>query len=436
VPYRYRTLILVVLLAVVTYLDRVCISVAGPRMQAELGISPTTWAWVIGAFTIGYALFEIPGGMMADRWGARLALTRIVLWWSLFTALTGAVSSVGILLLVRFLFGAGEAGAFPGATSTISRWLPAHERSRAQGVLWSASRLGGMLSALLVVPIQRAYGWRASFYVFGAIGVVWSVVWFFWYRDRPEEKQGVTAAELAVIRGGRAAEGGRAHVHVPWGLLVRKANFWKLLVMYHCYSWGSFFYLAWLSTILIKGRGFTESEMKFWAALPFALGAAGTLLGGTVSDLLVRRRGLVFGRRVVGTTGLACGSALLFGAALTGSKVAAALFLALAYFSMDCFMPVAWATTIDLGRRCAGSISGAMNMAGQLGSFLSTLAYGYLVTAFHGDYNHTLLPLAAMTAVAALVFSRLDPSCPLVDADDGAAEVGASATLDRNAQPV
>jgi ACS family glucarate transporter-like MFS transporter len=424
VPYRYRTLALLVLLAAVTYLDRVCISVAGMRMQGELGISTTTWAWVIGAFTIGYALFEIPGGMMADRWGPRAALTRVVLWWSVFTCLTGMVSSIPLLLGIRFLFGAGEAGAFPGATSSISRWLPSHERSRAQGVLWSASRLGGMLSSLLVVPIQRAWGWRTSFYVFAVVGVVWAVVWFLWYRDRPEDKKGVTARELAVIRDDRAQSG---HAPLAWRKVVRKANFWKLLVMYHCYSWGSFFYLAWVPQILQKGRGFSEQEMKFWAALPFALGAVGTLVGGALSDFLVRRRGLVFGRRIIGTTGLAGGAVLLFAAAITDHKIAAALFLALAYFSMDCFMPVAWASTIDLGRRSAGAVSGAMNMAGQLGSFLSNLAYGYLVSGFHGEYNRTLIPLAAMTAVAAVVFSRLDPSIPLVE-ERPDAEVGAATT--------
>jgi ACS family glucarate transporter-like MFS transporter len=423
VPYRYRALILIVFLAVVTYLDRVCISVAGPRMMAELAISPKGWAWVIGAFTIGYALFEIPGGMMSDRWGARVALTRIVLWWSLFTVLTGVVSSMGLLILVRLLFGAGEAGAFPGATSAISRWLPSHERSRAQGVLWSASRVGGLLSAQLVVPIQQAWGWRMSFYVFGALGVVWCVVWFLWYRDRPQDKKGVSAAELALIQGdGPTARG---HVPVAWSRVIRQANFWRLLVMYHCYSWGSFFYLAWLPTILQKGRGFTEQEMKFWAALPFALGAVGTLLGGALSEFLVKRRGLIFGRRIVGTTGLALGAVLLFTSAVIPSAKGAALCLALAYFSMDCFMPVAWASTIDLGRRSSGAISGAMNMAGQLGSFLSNLAIGYLVGAFHGDYNRTIIPLAAMTAVAAVVFSRLDPSVPLVE---DAPLVGATTT--------
>ena len=411
--YRHRTLAFLFFLSVVTYLDRVCISVAGPRMQAELGLSTTEWGWVVGAFTIGYALFEIPGGMMADRWGARSTLTRIVLFWSLFTGLTGMVTTFGLLLVVRFLFGAGEAGAFPGATSAISRWFPVVERSRAQGVVWMASRVGGMISPFLVVPIQRAWGWRASFFIFGVVGLFWCVAWWSWYRDRPRDKKAVTEAELALIE----SDGGRTRMHgqVRWGEVVKKSNFWKLLFAYHGYAWGSFFYLSWLHTYLQKGRGFTEDEMALWSSLPFVLGACGCLLGGTLSDYLVRRRGLRFGRRVVGTTGLALGAVFLFAAAQTESKVAAAIFLSLGYFSMDCQMPVSWALPLDLGGRSAGAIAGAMNMAGQLGSFLSSVAFGYLIEYFDGDYSKALYPLAGMTVLSAIVFSRIDPTVPLVD---------------------
>jgi MFS transporter, ACS family, glucarate transporter len=412
-PYRHRVLVLLFFLAVITYLDRICIAVAGPRMQAELGLTPSDWAWVTGLFTLGYALFEVPGGIMADRWGARSTLTRIVIFWSVFTFFTGSVSSLGMLLLVRFLFGAGEAGAFPGATSAVSRWFPKQEHSRAQAVVWMASRVGGMISPLLVVPIQQIWGWRACFFIFGVVGLFWCIIWYFWYRDRPRDKPGVTARELELIE--RGGGGGRGHGHVRWGHVVRQANFWKLLAMYHTYCWASYFYVSWLHTYLQKGRGFTENEMAVWSALPFLLGAVGMLTGGTLSDLLARRHGLRFGRRVVGTTGLAVGALMLFGAALTGDKISAAIFLCLGYFAMDCSMPASWAMSIDLGRGSAGSISGAMNMAGQLGSFLSSLAFGYLVEALGGDYSKALLPLASMGIVSAFIFSRIDPTRPLVE---------------------
>jgi MFS transporter, ACS family, glucarate transporter len=420
VGYRHRTLAFLFVLSVVTYLDRVCIGVAGPRIQDELGIAPRHWGLVVGAFTLGYALFEIPGGMMADRWGARVTLARIVLFWSIFTYATGLVSSLGMLLLVRFLFGAGEAGAFPGATSAISRWFPTHERSRAQGVVWMASRLGGMLTSLLVVPIQQMYGWRTAFYVFAMAGVLWCIAWYLWYRDRPEDKKGVTTAEIALIRGGAGTPPPGGHGRLHWGKVIRKATFWKLLFTYHAYAWGAFFYVGWLHTYLQKGRGFTENDMKIWSALPFLMGALGNFTGGLVSDLLVRRRGLLFGRRVVGTLGLALGATFLFAAAFTEDNITAAVFLCLGSFSMDCFLPVAWAMTLDLGRRSAGSISGAMNMAGQLGSFTSATLFGFLVEAFDGRYSLALVPLAAMTAVSAIVFTRIDPTVPLVDDPDAA----------------
>jgi MFS transporter, ACS family, glucarate transporter len=413
VAYRHRTLWFLFFLSVITYLDRVCISVAGPRMQAELGISPTQWGWVTGVFTLGYALFEVPGGMMADRWGARAALTRIVLFWSLFTGLTGAVTSFGLLLVVRFLFGAGEAGAFPGATSAVSRWFPVVERSRAQGVVWMASRVGGFISPFLVMFIQKRWGWRMSFFVFGGVGIIWCLAWYQWYRDRPRDKKGVSPAELALIEsdGGRT----RSHAYIRWRSVIRKPNFWKLLFAYHGYAWGSFFYLSWLHTYLQKGRGFTEDEMTIWSSIPFFCGALGCILGGTISDYLVRKRGLRFGRRVVGTTGLALGAFFLFATAWTDSKVLAAIFLSLGYFSMDCQMPVSWALPLDLAGKSAGSIAGAMNMAGQLGSFLSTVAFGYMIEYWGGNYNKALVPLACMTVLSAIVFSRIDPTVPLVD---------------------
>src|SRR5499427_6964080 len=174
--YRNRVLGLVSLLLVITYLDRVCISVAGPRMQEALHIGPVAWGWITGVFTISYAAFEIPTGVLGDRIGPRRVLTRIVLWWSGFTSLTGLVTSYYPLLLTRFLFGMGEAGATPNAAIAVARWFPIHERGRAYGFTLMASQFGGAIAPLLVVPIQARYGWRASFYVFGVLGVAWSAV--------------------------------------------------------------------------------------------------------------------------------------------------------------------------------------------------------------------------------------------------------------------
>src|SRR3954452_24940896 len=223
VPYRYRVLALLFFLVMIMFLDRLCIAVSGPRIQQELNIPPSQWGWVIGVFTVSYALFEIPSGALADRIGPRRVLTRIVLWWSAFTTLTGFVSNYVILLFVRFAFGAGEAGAYPNSSSSISRWFPVAERGRAHGTVWMASRIGGALTPLLVYPILLAFGWRTCFFLFGFVGVIWAAVWYWWYRDLPVEKAGVTAEELAEI--GEPPR--RAHEGLPWGIALRSWNLWK-----------------------------------------------------------------------------------------------------------------------------------------------------------------------------------------------------------------
>ncbi|MDX2033756.1 MAG: MFS transporter [Blastocatellia bacterium] len=410
IKYRHRALTLLFFLSIITYLDRVCISVAGPRMQSELSISPKMWGWVVGAFTLSYAIFEIPTGAMGDRIGARRVLTRIVVWWSAFTSLTGMVSNFYMLLLTRFMFGAGEAGAYPNSSSSISRWFPTVERARAHSVVWMASRIGGAISPLLVVPIQRAYGWRASFLVFGVIGVIWALIWFWWYRDHPTEKAGVTQQELAEIGCGAAPE---EHKGLPWGIVLRKWNLWKIMLMYHTYCWGGYFYLSWLHTYLQKGRGLTEGEMGVFSTLPFIAGACGNLFGGWLSDRLVAKHGLTLGRRLVGTAGLAASAAFMLGAAMTTDKWMAVAFLTLGYGAMDCMLPVSWAICLDVGRKYAGTVSGTMNMAGQVGSFSSSVAFGYLVTYFN-SYNTPLYPMAALLLISALLFARIDPTEQLV----------------------
>ena len=191
---------MVSLLLVITYLDRVCISVAGPRMQEALHIGPVAWGWITGIFTVSYAAFEIPSGVLGDRIGPRRVLTRIVLWWSAFTSLTGVVSGYYALLLTRFLFGAGEAGAYPNASVVVARWFPMPERGRAFGITLMAAQVGGAVAPLLVVPIQMRYGWRASFYTFGTLGVLWSGIWYWWFRDSQPEKPAVSQRELDKTR--------------------------------------------------------------------------------------------------------------------------------------------------------------------------------------------------------------------------------------------
>jgi len=353
-PQRRSVLGMLFLMVLIMYLDRLAIGVAAPRMQAELGLGPGQWGWVIGAFTLAYAAFEMPSGALGDRNGQRTVLTRIVVWWSAFTALTGAVTGLGPLLAVRFLFGAGEAGAFPNATGVVARWFPAGERARASSAFWIATSVGGVMTPLVVVPMLKAYGWRVPFVIFAVIGLVWAVVWQSWYRD----PVGTVDRKAA-----------------PWGLMLRDRNFRWVLVMYHCYCWGGYFYLSWIYTYLQTGRGLTEEQMKFASALPPLLGMAGILAGGFLSDGLARRYGLRVGRCAVGAPALIAAGVLMMAATVTKDNTWAVGLLAVGMGVLNMMLPVAWAVCADVGGEHTGAVSGAMNTAGQLGSFISAVAF-------------------------------------------------------------
>jgi MFS transporter, ACS family, glucarate transporter len=402
--YQYRVMGLLSLLSVITYLDRVCISVAGPRMQDELHISPSSWGWVTSVFFISYGAFEIPSGALGDRIGARRVLTRIVLWWSAFTALTGAVSNYYALLLVRFCFGAGEAGAFPNASTVIARWIPAEKRGRAWGVFNLSSQMGGAAAPLLVVPFQVRYGWRTSFFVFGSVGLIWAAIWYARFRDSPAEEPGMTQAERDEI--GPLLP--RVSHSVDWSLLLRSRNLWMLMALTCCFACTYFFFQSWFPTYLVKGLGFQEKDL-WLSALPFAIGICGNWLGGTVGDVLVRRFGLTAGRRIAGIAGLGGGAVFMAAAILANSRMATVIFLSLVYFAITFHQISAFSSCLDIGRRRAGTVTGFVNTAAQVGGWTSSISFGYLVERL-GSYNLPLIPLVVLLATGALLWLRFDPT--------------------------
>jgi MFS family permease len=402
---RTRVLALLVALSGLTYLDRVCIAIVGPRMQEDLQISPERWGWVLGAFVLAYGVFEIPSGALGDRFGQRTILTRIVVWWSAFTVLTGCVSNFFLLLVTRFLFGAGEAGAYPNIAGTVGRWFPPSERAGAQGLVWGASRIGAAVSPWLVVPIMATLGWRAVFWLCGPLGLAWAVVWTRTYRDPP-----AGSSEL------EGDVGRTNHLQTPWARLFRAPQLWLLMAMYWFYVWGAMFYLTWLPTYLVKGRGLAESEMGAYTAFPFLLGALANISGGFLTDRLTRDLGPSLGKRLIGSVSLLLSAVLMAVVAVTPGKAAAIVLLSLGFGAMDCMLPAAWAVCLDLGREHAGAVSGAMNTAGQAGGFVCSVLFGYLVQA-SGSYDLPLLLLAAMLFVSAFLFWLIDPTRPLVSDD-------------------
>jgi ACS family glucarate transporter-like MFS transporter len=406
--YRHKVLIFLGVVAVITYLDRVCIAVAGPRMQHDLNLSPAAWGWVVGIFAFAYAVFEIPTGSLADSYGSRKVLTRIVLWWSVFTSLTGFASNFGALLAIRFLFGAGEAGAFPNFSRTIANWFPLTGRARALGIVIMTSQLGGALSPLLVVPIQVRYGWRTSFYLFGILGVLWAIAWFRWYRDKPAEMPTISGSELAEL----GTPPTTLHRPLPWGRAVRSANFWLYLVQAFAYYYAGFFFVSWLHTYLVKGRGFAERQLLL-SSLPFLFAAAGNFLGGFASDALVRKFGLKKGRSMAGVFGAAWGAIAMTAGILIPNPYASLVSLSLAYGGVGFIQPTAFAVSIDIAPHHTGAVAGAMNTAAQAGGFVSSLVFGYLIK-LTGSYTIPMIPMVVAFVISAVVWLRIDATRQLV----------------------
>lgn len=405
--YRNRVLGLLSLLIVITYLDRVCMSVAGPRIQESFHLGPAAWGWVTGIFTISYSLFEIPTGALGDRIGPRRVLTRIVLWWSAFTSITGLAMGFRSLLVTRFLFGAGEAGAFPNTSIVIARWFPVPERGRAFGIILAAAQIGGALSPLLVVPIQIRYGWRASFYVFGILGVVWSVIWYRWFRDSPQEKPGVPPSELDVSPAPIAP----SRRSLPWAIALRSRNFWALMITAFSYIYTYNFFQTWFHTYLVKARGYSEKDLLL-SSLPFVLAACANLAGGLASHLLVRRIGLKWGRCGLGVGGLAVASACTIAVMFTRSPSASLALLSLTYGAITLQQPIMFAVCLDVGGAYAGAMVGAMNMSSQIGGFIGSLIFGYLV-AHTGNYNLPFFPMAALLVLGTCLWLVIDPTKPI-----------------------
>jgi len=406
--HRYRVTGLLILLFGITYLDRVCISVAGPRMQDDLHIGPAGWGWVTGVFTISYFLFEIPTGLLGDRIGPRRVLTRIVLWWSTFTALTGAMTGYYPLLVTRFLFGAGEAGAFPNGSIVVSRWFTPARRATMAGVMLAASQIGGAAAPLLVIPIQSRYGWRMSFYVFGALGVLWATTWRVWFRDTPAEKNPLARPEPTE----RASTAGTTGHSFPWRVALRSPSVRALLFTAFCYIYVYNFFQTWFHTFLVKGRGFGETSL-WLSAFAYAVAACANLTGGAVSDALVRKLGPQRGRRTLGAVALTVAGLATVAAMFARQPILVVMLLATVYGAITFQQSGVFGVCLDIGRNHAGAVVGLMNTAAQIGGFVGSVAYGYIVERF-GSYDAPFVPMAALLFLGAVLWLKIDASKELV----------------------
>ena len=403
---RHIVLGLVVAAYMLTYMDRVNLASAIPVIQHDLGFSMVTIGWIFAAFRWGYAFFQIPGGWLGDRIGGRRALSLVVVWWSAFTSLTAFTWNAVSMGICRFFFGVGEAGAFPIATRSLSSWMLTTERGFAQGLTHAASRLGAALTPPLVVFLMLRFGWRAPFLLFGFLGVVWSGVWYWYYRDTPAEHRQTNLAERDLIENSIGFRVARAQA-VPWRRILGSSSMWTLSLMYFCYGYSIDIYLDWFPKYLNEHRGYNLTQMGFYASLPLLAGAAGDLLGGTISDRCARRSGnLKFARRTVAFIGFVIAAITIIPATYTSSSSASVLYSCAAVFGLEITVGVAWAIPLDIGGEYAGSIASVMNTFGNLGSAVSPVLLAYFV-GFYG-WNMPFMVCSVLCVIGAVLSLGLD----------------------------
>ena len=409
---RHVVLALVVGAYMITYMDRVNLASAVPVIQRDLGFSMITIGWIFAAFRWGYAFFQIPGGWMGDRIGGRRALSVVVIWWSIFTSLTAFAWNALSMGVCRFLFGMGEAGAFPIATRSLSSWMLPTERGFAQGLTHAASRVGAALTPPLVVLLMVRYGWRTPFFLFGLIGLCWSAAWYWYYRDTPAEHRFINVAEQSLIISSVGARPARTRT-VPWGRILRSPSLWTLSLMYFCYGYSIDIYLDWFPKYLNDHRGFNLTQMGFYASLPLLAGAAGDLFGGTVSDRCARRFGnLKFARRAVALAGFVLAAVFILPATFTSHATASVLYSCVAVFGLEVTVGVAWAIPLDIGGEYAGTVASVMNTFGNLGSAVSPVLLAYLVGIY--GWNVPFLVCSILCVAGAIFSTAIDADRKIV----------------------
>ena len=406
---RWKILALLTLISVITYVDRVNISVAARQMMPALGLTQVQMGTVFSAFVLGYALFQVPGGWLGDRWGSRRVLTAAVVWWSLFTALTALAGTLptaqwmgilGSLILVRFLIGVGEAAALPNFNRTVADWLPSQERGLGMGVSIGGIGIGSALTPPIVAWMMVNYGWQSAFYASGAAGVLIALLWAWYARDRPEQHPNVNEAELRYIRDTPLA---LSPVEpVPWSAFLRTPTVWWLVLSYTGLGYIAYVYMSWFYLYLVNERGFTVLRGAFFASGPFLAITVLCPLGGWVTDRLAVRLGVNRGRSSVGCAGMLLSGLCILTGTQAADPVGAILLLSLGagflYFTVGAF----WAGTIDLAPRHAGTLSGVMNTGANIGGTISPTLTPWLAEQF--GWNVSLGVAAGIAVMGGLLW--------------------------------
>jgi ACS family glucarate transporter-like MFS transporter len=390
-------------LAVLAYVDRVAISQASGPISERLGLSKSRMGLIFGAFALSYSLLEIPSGWLGDAIGPRKVLIRIVLAWSAFTALTGAAWNFVSLLVIRFLFGAGEAGCFPNLTKAFSTWLPRSEHAGAQGIMWAFARWGGAFTPPLVIFAFRHMSWRAAFVAFGSAGLVWCAAFRYWYRDHPSANRSIAPSRAVPIT-----------AIIPWRKVFTNRSVWLLCAQYFCVCFGWYFYITWLPAYLQEFRHQTPDAAAKLAIFPLLFGGFGSLLSGIIARPISKLFGRASrGLRGIAITGMLGAAACICAVTRIADPLHAMIAMGLASFANDLVMPPAWNACMDIGGRISGTVSSVMNTLGNLAGFVAPVFGGFLLDRTHGNWNLLLLVMAGVYVAGAMCWPFIDPLTPI-----------------------
>ncbi len=415
-PFRYILVALTFCLSLLLYIDRACISTSKEAMVAEFGFTDVQWGWAMAIFTLGYALAQTPTGMLADRTGPRILLGSIVGLWSIMTAVTGAVGGYMQLLIARFIFGATEAGAFPGLARATFSWYPVKERGLVTGINFSASRLGGAAAMFLMPMLISGVGWRGAFYVLGGIGIVFALIWLVVFRNDPTEHPKVSEAEKDYILANRQQVSEENDRQLPFSTIIGSKAVWLTMVQYFCSNFTFFFALTWLFPYVKETYDLNPSTAGLLCALPLIGGAAGNWFSGFLVDFLFVRSGLVWSRRIPAIIGFTLAAIGLYCSLQMTDATSTILFFTLALFGADMTLSPSWSYCVDIGGKSAGAVSGTMNMAGNIGAFATALAFPTIKSYFGGP-DAFFVFAAVLNVVAVVIWFQMRPDQPIVRAD-------------------
>ncbi|MGJ8726036.1 MAG: MFS transporter [Roseibacillus sp.] len=423
---RHKFVAATFVLSLILYIDRACISAAKSDITGEFNLSDKQFGWVLSIFAIGYALAQTPAGALSDRLGPRKILTAVVSFWSLFTALTGATFNLLSLLICRFLFGIGEAGAFPGMARATFSWIPVKERGLVTGINFSASRLGGAAAMFAMPALIHLMGWRMTFVVFGLLGFVWAFVWYAWFRDEPSDHKSISEDEKNHIIENRQPPS-TSTTALTAGHVLGSRNMWLTMVQYFCSNFTFFFALTWLYPYVKETYDLTPEKAGFAAAIPLLGGFLGNLTSGALVDRLFRSGNLQLSRRIPAIIGFSLAAIGLLASLHMDNVVGAVAFLTLAVFGADMTLSPSWSFCVDIGGKNAGTVSGTMNMAGNVGSVITSLAFPYLTAWFaastwvgpNAPFSRETEPFfylaATLNLLAIALWMLMDPRKPLIE---------------------